>query len=164
MNIEMKTSKGTITLALDSKAAPVSSANFVEYAKAGHYDGTIFHRVIDGFMIQGGGFTPDMKQKATRPGIANEWKNGLKNSRGTVAMARLGGKPDSATCQFFINVVDNGFLDKAQPDGAAYAVFGKVTSGMDVVDQIKGVATGTRGGMGDVPTQPIVIESVRVIE
>ncbi|NUQ68071.1 MAG: peptidylprolyl isomerase [Phycisphaerales bacterium] len=164
MNIEMKTSVGTIALTLDPQKAPVSAANFAQYAKDGHYDGTIFHRVIDGFMIQGGGFTPDMTQKPTRPGIANEWKNGLKNTRGTIAMARLGGKADSATCQFFINVADNGFLDRPQPDGAAYAVFGKVTRGMEVVDQIKSVATGTRAGMGDVPATPIVIESVRVVE
>ncbi|MBK9188728.1 MAG: peptidylprolyl isomerase [Phycisphaerales bacterium] len=164
MNIEMKTSVGTIALTLDPQKAPVSAANFAQYAKDGHYDGTIFHRVIDGFMIQGGGFTPDMTQKPTRPGIANEWKNGLKNTRGTIAMARLGGKADSATSQFFINVADNGFLDRPQPDGAAYAVFGKVTRGMEVVDQIKGVATGTRAGMGDVPATPIVIESVRVVE
>jgi cyclophilin family peptidyl-prolyl cis-trans isomerase len=164
MNIEMKTSVGTIALTLDPQKAPVSAANFAQYAKDGHYDGTIFHRVIDGFMIQGGGFTPDMTQKPTRPGIANEWKNGLKNTRGTIAMARLGGKADSATCQFFINVADNGFLDRPQPDGAAYAVFGKVTRGMEVVDQIKSFATGTRAGMGDVPATPIVIESVRVVE
>lgn len=160
MNIEMKTSAGTITLALDPKKAPVSAANFADYVRKGHYDGTIFHRVIDGFMIQGGGFTPDMKQKRTRPGIANEWRNGLKNRRGTIAMARLGGKPDSATAQFFINVKDNAFLDQPQSDGAAYAVFGKVVEGMDVVDRIKGVRTGSKGGHDDVPVQLVVIESV----
>lgn len=162
--IEMHTSAGTLRIELDDERAPLSAANFADYVRKGHYDGTIFHRVIDGFMIQGGGFTPDMTQKPTRPGIANEWKNGLKNTRGTIAMARLGGKADSATCQFFINVADNGFLDRPQPDGAAYAVFGKVTRGMEVVDQIKSVATGTRAGMGDVPATPIVIESVRVVE
>lgn len=164
MNIEMKTSAGTITLALDPKKAPVSAANFADYVRKGHYDGTIFHRVIDGFMIQGGGFTPDMKQKPAGAGIANEWRNGLKNARGTIAMARLGGNPDSATCQFFVNVADNGFLDRAQPDGAAYAVFGKVTNGMDVVDKIKGVPAGSKNGMGDVPLTPVVIESVRILE
>lgn len=162
--VVFETSQGTFEAELYQDKVPVTVENFVQYVKDGHYDGTIFHRVIDGFMIQGGGFTPDMTQKPTRPGIANEWKNGLKNTRGTIAMARLGGKADSATCQFFINVADNGFLDRPQPDGAAYAVFGKVTRGMEVVDQIKSVATGTRAGMGDVPATPIVIESVRVVE
>ena len=160
MRIRMTTSMGDIVLELDGEKAPVSTENFLSYVDGGHYDGTIFHRVIDGFMIQGGGFTPDMKQKRTQPGIANEWRNGLKNRRGTIAMARLGGKPDSATAQFFINVKDNGFLDQAQSDGAAYAVFGKVVEGMDVVDRIKGVRTGNKGGHDDVPTEPVVIEKV----
>ena len=168
MKIKMTTNHGDIHLELDGERAPISTQNFVEYAKAGHYDGTIFHRVIDGFMIQGGGFTPDMKQKATRATIKNEWQNGLKNTRGTIAMARLGdSRPnprtvDSATAQFFINVADNSFLDRTQPDGGAYAVFGKVTSGMDVVDKIKGVRTGNKGGHGDVPTEPVVIQSVTI--
>lgn len=162
MNVEMKTSKGTIALRLDEEKAPISTANFASYAKAGHYNGTIFHRVIDGFMIQGGGFTPDLKQKKTGASIKNEWRNGLKNKRGTIAMARVGGNPDSATCQFFVNVKDNEFLDRAQPDGAAYAVFGEVTGGMDVVDAIKSVKTGSRAGMGDVPVEPVVIEEVKV--
>ncbi len=160
MRIRMTTSMGDVVLELDTENAPVTTENFLAYVDDGHYDGTIFHRVIDGFMIQGGGFTPDMKQKRTRPGIANEWRNGLKNRRGTIAMARLGGKPDSATAQFFINVKDNAFLDQPQSDGAAYAVFGKVVEGMDVVDRIKGVRTGSKGGHDDVPTEPVVIESV----
>jgi cyclophilin family peptidyl-prolyl cis-trans isomerase len=131
------------------------------YVDSGHYDGTIFHRVIDGFMIQGGGFTPDMKQKSTGATIKNEWKNGLKNKRGTIAMARLGGNADSATCQFFINVADNDFLDKPQPDGAAYAVFGAVTAGMDVVDKIKATKTGTRGFHENVPMTAVTITKVK---
>lgn len=165
----MKTSKGEIVLELNNEKAPLSTANFKQYAEGKHYDGTIFHRVIDGFMIQGGGFTPDMKQKKTADPIKNEWKNGLKNTRGTVAMARLGDRApnpktvDSATAQFFINVKDNSFLDQPQPDGGAYAVFGKVVAGMDVVDAIKGVQTGNKNGMGDVPNQPIVIEKVTAL-
>jgi cyclophilin family peptidyl-prolyl cis-trans isomerase len=165
----MKTSKGEIVLELNNEKAPISTANFKQYAEAKHYDGTIFHRVIDGFMIQGGGFTPDMKQKKTSEPIKNEWKNGLKNTRGTIAMARLGDRTlnpktvDSATSQFFINVKDNAFLDQPQPDGGAYAVFGKVVAGMDVVDAIKGVRTGSKNGMGDVPEQPIVIEKVTAL-
>jgi len=161
--VKLTTSKGEITIQLDAAKAPISTKNFLEYVSAGHYDGTIFHRVINGFMIQGGGFTPDMTQKKAGTPITNEWRNGLKNKRGTIAMARLGGDPDSATCQFFINVVDNDFLDRAQPDGAAYAVFGAVTSGMDVVDAIKGVKTGVKGGMGDVPAEPVVITSVKPV-
>jgi cyclophilin family peptidyl-prolyl cis-trans isomerase len=161
--ISMKTSLGEIELELDEKNAPESTKNFAEYAKAGHYDGTIFHRVIDGFMIQGGGFTPDMKQKKTRDGIPNEWRNGLKNVRGSVAMARIGGRVDSGTAQFFINVKDNSFLDQPQPDGAAYAVFGKVTKGMEVVDKIRVVKTATKAGHGDVPVTPVLIEKCVVV-
>lgn len=165
----MKTSKGEIVLELNNEKAPLSTANFKQYAEAKHYDGTIFHRVIDGFMIQGGGFTPDMKQKKTNDTIKNEWKNGLKNTRGTIAMARLGDRSpnpktvDSATSQFFVNVKDNAFLDQTQPDGGAYAVFGKVVSGMDVVDAIKGVQTGNKNGMGDVPNEPVLIEKVTAL-
>lgn len=137
MNVTLQTSKGTIEIALEAEKAPISTANFISYVKKGQYDGTIFHRVIPGFMVQGGGFTADMKQKPTDAQIKNEATNGLKNLRGTLAMARTG-VIDSATCQFFINVVDNGFLDHKSPDqrGYGYAVFGKVTSGMDVVDEI----------------------------
>ena len=164
MRFKMTTTKGDITLELDSEKAPKSAENFARYVADGHYDGTIFHRVIDGFMIQGGGFTPDMQQASTRKGIPNEWQNGLKNKRGTIAMARIGGDPDSGTAQFFINLADNGFLDQAQPDGAAYAVFGEVTEGMDVVDAIRGVATGNKGGHADVPLEPVVIEKVERLE
>ncbi len=157
MLVTLTTSHGDIVLDIDEAKAPVSAANFLAYVDKGHYDGTIFHRVIDGFMIQGGGFSPDMRQKATGPGIANEWKNGLKNTRGTVAMARLGGNPNSATSQFFINVKDNPFLDQPQSDGAAYAVFGRVVSGLDVVDRIKAVRTGTKAGHSDVPLEPVTI-------
>ena len=160
MNFIIKTSKGDIHLELDAQKAPISAANFAQYVQSGHYNGTIFHRVIPGFMIQGGGFTPDMRQKPTGENIKNEWKNGLKNARGTIAMARLGGNPDSATCQFFINVKDNSFLDRAQADGAAYAVFGRVTEGLDVVDAIVSVPTGNHGMHGDVPRTPVVIESI----
>jgi len=161
--VEMKTSKGDILLMLDSEAAPVTVANFMAYTNADDYDGTIFHRVISNFMIQGGGFNPDMQKEKTRPSIPNEWGNGLKNSRGAIAMARLGGDPNSATSQFFINVKDNANLDQPQRDGAAYAVFGRVIEGMDVVDAIKAVETGTVNGMGDVPTEPVMITSVKPI-
>ncbi|MBK7403400.1 MAG: peptidylprolyl isomerase [Phycisphaerales bacterium] len=163
MRIKLTTSKGEITLELDGEKAPESAKNFAQYVTDGHYDGTVFHRVIDGFMIQGGGFTPDMKQKPTREGVANEWKNGLKNKRGTIAMARVGGRPDSGTAQFFINVADNAFLDQAQPDGAAYAVFGKVVEGLDVVDAIRGVRTGMKAGHADVPLEPIVIQKAEML-
>ena len=159
----MDTSMGTITLALDDEKAPETVANFVQYAKDGHYDGTIFHRVIDGFMIQGGGFTKDMNQKATREPIRNEATNGLKNARGTIAMARTM-VVDSATSQFFINLVDNGFLDfqSPTPQGFGYAVFGKVTDGMEVVDAIAKVKTGFAGPHQNVPEEPIVIRKVTV--
>jgi cyclophilin family peptidyl-prolyl cis-trans isomerase len=160
----MTTSLGLITIELDEAKAPISSRNFLEYVESGHYDGTIFHRVIADFMIQGGGFTPEMKKKPVGAPISNEWRNGLKNKRGTLAMARLGGDPDSATSQFFINVLDNGFLDREQPDGAAYAVFGRVTGGMDVVDKIRAVKTATKRGHENVPVTLVVIESATIVE
>jgi len=163
MPIQMTTSLGTIEIEVDAAKAPISAKNFTDYVASGHYDGTIFHRVIPNFMIQGGGFTPDMRQKEPGGNIKNEWRNGLKNVRGALAMARLGGNPDSATCQFFINTVDNPFLDQPQDDGAAYAVFGRVTKGMDVVDKIRAVATGRSGQHGDVPKTPVVIESVKIV-
>jgi cyclophilin family peptidyl-prolyl cis-trans isomerase len=161
--IHMKTSMGDIYLELDQAKAPISTENFVSYADKGFYDGTIFHRVIPTFMIQCGGMLPDMKEKPTDKPIKNEWQNGLKNVRGTVAMARKGAGPDSpnsATSQFFINVKDNSFLDSPQPDGAGYAVFGKVIAGMDVVDKIKAVPTGSRNPHANVPMTPVVIEKV----
>lgn len=156
--IRFETSLGSFDVELDEKAAPLSAANFLAYAEAGFFDGTLFHRVIPGFMIQGGGMTADMKQKPTRDPIANEAKNGLKNTRGTLSMARTN-DINSATAQFFINVADNDFLDN-RPGSYGYAVFGKVTSGMDVVDAIVAVKTGNRGGHQDVPVEPVVIESV----
>ena len=161
--VTMETSMGTITLELDDGKAPETVANFVKYAQDGHYDGTIFHRVIDGFMIQGGGFTRDMNQKETREPIRNEAMNGLKNLRGTIAMARTM-VVDSATSQFFINLVDNGFLDftSPTPQGFGYAVFGKVTDGMDVVDAIAKVKTGFSGPHQNVPEEAVVIKKVSV--
>ena len=164
MRIQIKTTLGAITLELDPTNAPITAENFAQYVRDGFYPGTVFHRVIDGFMIQGGGLTADMQQKKGRPAIKNEWRNGLKNLRGTVAMARLGGNPDSATSQFFVNVKDNDFLDRQQSDGAAYCVFGKVVEGMDVVDKIRVVKTGNKSGHGDVPVTPIVIESASIVE
>ena len=157
----METSMGTITLELDDAKAPETVANFVQYAKDGHYDGTIFHRVIDGFMVQGGGFTKDMNQKETREPIRNEAMNGLKNLRGTIAMARTM-VVDSATSQFFINLVDNSFLDfqNPTPQGFGYAVFGKVVDGMEVVDQIAKVKTGFSGPHQNVPEEAILIKKV----
>jgi len=162
--IKLHTSLGVIGLELDAQKAPASAANFLEYAKSGHYDNTIFHRVIDGFMIQGGGFEPGMKQKATRAPIQNEATNGLKNDRYTVAMARTA-DPHSATAQFFINVADNGFLNHTAPNaqGWGYCVFGKVVEGTDVVDRIKGVRTGKRGFHADVPLEDVVIERAEVV-
>jgi peptidyl-prolyl cis-trans isomerase A (cyclophilin A)/peptidyl-prolyl cis-trans isomerase B (cyclophilin B) len=161
----IETSMGTITLELDDAKAPETVANFVKYAKDGHYDGTIFHRVIDGFMIQGGGFTKDMNQKETRQPIRNEAMNGLKNVRGTIAMARTM-VVDSATSQFFINLVDNNFLDfqSPTPQGFGYAVFGKVTDGMSVVDAIAKVKTGFAGSHQNVPDVAIVIKKVAISE
>ena len=155
---------GTITLELDDDKAPESVGNFARYAAEGHYDGTIFHRVIGGFMIQGGGFTRDMNLKSTHEPIRNEAMNGLKNLRGTIAMARTM-VVDSATSQFFINLVDNDFLDFRQPtpQGFGYAVFGRVTDGMDVVDAIAGVKTGNCGPHQNVPETPVVIRKVTVV-
>lgn len=159
----METSMGTLHLELDDEKAPITVQNFVDYAKAGHYDGTIFHRVIDGFMIQGGGFDRNMNQKATREPIKNEAMNGLKNKRGTIAMARTM-VVDSATSQFFINHVDNDFLDFASPtpQGFGYAVFGKVIDGMNVVDAIAKVPTGYAGHHQNVPEVPVIIKKVTV--
>jgi len=158
VHVTLKTSMGDIVLELNQDKAPKTVENFLKYVDAKHYDGTIFHRVIGNFMIQGGGFTPDMAQKKTGAGVENEWKNGLKNVRGSVAMARLGNQPNSATAQFFINVNTNPFLDEPR-DGAGYAVFGKVVAGMDIVDKIKAVKTGSKNGMGDVPIDPVTITS-----
>jgi peptidyl-prolyl cis-trans isomerase B (cyclophilin B) len=159
--IKLHTNHGTITLELDAEKAPKTVENFIAYAQAGHYDGTIFHRVIDGFMIQGGGFEPGMKQKPTREPVANEAKNGLKNTRGTIAMARTS-DPHSATAQFFINVADNGFLDYPGQDGWGYCVFGQVTEGLEVMDKIKNVKTGRSGFHQDVPVDDVVIERAEV--
>ncbi|MFM8213324.1 MAG: peptidylprolyl isomerase [Pirellula sp.] len=160
--VVMKTSKGSITIELDAQAAPKTVENFLSYARSGHYNGTIFHRVISNFMIQGGGFTPDMKQKGTNPPIVNESSNGLSNQKYTLAMARTS-IPDSATSQFFINVTDNDFLDKANSrDRVGYCVFGKVTSGSEVVEAIKTVATTTKQGHENVPVEAVVIESVEI--
>ena len=159
----VETSMGTITLELNEEKAPATVANFIDYAKSGHYDGTIFHRVIDGFMIQGGGFTKEMNQKATKAPIRNEAANGLKNARGTIAMARTN-VVDSATSQFFINLVDNDFLDyrSPTPQGFGYAVFGQVTDGLEVVDAIAKVSTGDCGYYQNVPDKPIVIKKVTI--
>ena len=163
MKATIETNLGNIELELDEKKAPITVKNFADYAKSGHYNDTIFHRVIDGFMIQGGGFAADMNQKPTKEPIRNEAMNGLKNARGTIAMARTM-VVDSATSQFFINLVDNGFLDfrNPTPQGFGYAVFGKVTKGMDVVDKIAKVQTGNHGMHQDVPVKPIVIKKVTV--
>lgn len=163
--IRMTTSKGVIEIELNAEKAPETAKNFIEYVKAGFYDGTIFHRVIDGFMIQGGGLEPGMKEKQTRAPIRNEADNGLKNERGSLAMARTN-DPHSATAQFFINLVDNTFLNHQSPsmDGWGYCVFGKVVNGMDVVDQIRGVATTTRGFHQDVPSEDVMIEKAEVID
>jgi len=156
--VKLSTSLGDLVLDLDDEKAPLSVANFLQYVDDKHYDSTIFHRVISTFMIQGGGFTADMKQKAVRAPVKNEWRNGLKNVRGSVAMARTQ-VADSGTSQFFINTADNDFLDQSR-DGAAYAVFGKVSSGLEVVEQIKAVKTGSKGGHSDVPMTAVVITSV----
>ena len=157
--VELHTNKGVIRLRLDAEKAPKSTENFLAYVRSGHFDGTIFHRVIDGFMIQGGGFEPGMKQKPTQAPIANEANNGLKNKRYTIAMARTN-DPHSATAQFFSNVSDNAFLDHTAPtpQGWGYAVFGEVVEGQDVVDAIKGVKTGSKGFHQDVPVEDVVIE------
>lgn len=154
--VRLNTSMGDIVLELDAARAPKTVENFVQYVKDKHYDGTVFHRVIDGFMIQGGGFTAEMTQKPTRGAIPLEAGNGLKNDRGTIAMARTS-NPNSATAQFFINVVDNAMLNAPKPDGYGYAVFGKVIAGMDVVDKIKAVPVGNKGMHQNVPTTPVTI-------
>jgi peptidyl-prolyl cis-trans isomerase B (cyclophilin B) len=161
----LKTNKGDITLTLDAAKAPKTVANFVEYVKSGHYDGTIFHRVIDNFMIQGGGMTAGLKEKSSGAQIENEANNGLKNERGTVAMARTS-DPHSATAQFFINVNDNDFLNHTAPNaqGWGYAVFGKVTEGLDVVDVIRKVKTANAGFHQDVPAEDVLIEKASVLE
>ena len=161
----LSTSHGDIILELDQEKAPISSENFLAYVADGHFDGTIFHRVIPGFMIQGGGFTADMRQKSTKAPIANEADNGLKNGRGTIAMARTS-DPHSATSQFFINLTDNAFLDHKgkTPQGWGYAVFGEVVEGMEVVDAIARVATGTSGPHSDVPKEPVVMDRVSLVE
>ena len=162
--VKLHTNHGTITLELDAQKAPKTVENFLAYVSSGHYDNTVFHRVIDGFMIQGGGFEPGMRQKATRAQIENEANNGLKNERYTIAMARTS-EPHSASAQFFINVKDNGFLNYSAPttQGWGYCVFGKVVEGMDVVDKIKGVKTGNRGGHQDVPVEDVVLERAEAL-
>lgn len=156
------TSLGDIHLKLNAEKAPVSTANFLKYIEKKHYDGTTFHRVIPNFMIQGGGHLPDMKEKETMPPIKNEAKNGLSNIRGSIAMARTN-EVDSATSQFFINVVDNKKLDHIDNNRYGYAVFGEVSAGMDVVDKIRNVKTSTKGEYGDVPEETILIKSVRLV-
>ena len=162
--IRFTTNKGVIDIELDHEHAPKSSANFEQYVRDGFYDGTIFHRIIDGFMIQGGGFERGMKEKATRAPIENEAANGLKNNKYTIAMARTSA-PHSASSQFFINVVDNDFLNHTAPNpqGWGYAVFGKVTAGQNVVDEIARVPTSTHGFYGDVPVDDIVIEKAEIL-
>ena len=159
----VKTSAGDFTLTLNAEKAPVTVKNFLQYVGDKHYDGTIFHRVIDGFMVQAGGFTPAMQEKPTRAPIALEANNGLKNARGSIAMARTM-NPNSATAQFFINVVDNANLNAPSPDGHGYAVFGTVTQGMDVVDKIRKVPTGFKGGYSDVPLAPVTIQSITLLK
>lgn len=161
--VAFDTSEGKIVVELAPQAAPKTVDNFLSYVKSGHYDGTVFHRVIPGFMIQGGGFTADMKEKTTRGTIPLESRNGLKNERGTLAMARRG-DPDSASAQFFINLVNNAGLDYPNPDGNGYAVFGKVVEGMDVVDKIRAAPTDSRGPHQNVPVTPITIKTARVVK
>ncbi|WP_363320231.1 peptidylprolyl isomerase [Ferrovum sp.] len=162
--VRLKTNFGDIVLTLDAEKAPKTTDNFLSYVREGFYDNTIFHRVIDGFMIQGGGFEPGMKQKEARAPIENEATNGLSNVRYTIAMARTS-DPHSATAQFFINVKDNHFLDHTEPNrnGYGYCVFGQVTEGQDIVDRIKGVPTGNRMGHGDVPQEDVLIERAEVM-
>lgn len=163
--IHIKTSYGTIVIELDAAKAPKSAANFLQYVRDGFYDNTVFHRIIDNFIIQGGGFGPGMVQKPTRAPIENEANNGLRNVRGTIAMARTS-DPNSASSQFFINLADNDFLNHTAttPSGWGYCVFGQVTDGMHVVDQIKGVPTGTRLGHKDVPMSDVIVESITVVD
>lgn len=162
--VQLETSHGLIVLDLNAEKAPKTVANFLAYVREGFYDNTLFHRVIDGFMIQGGGFSPGMQQKPTRPVIDNEANNGLRNSRGTIAMARTN-DPHSASSQFFINVADNDFLNFTAPtaSGWGYCVFGRVTTGMEIVDVIKGVGTTTRSGHQDVPAVDVVITTARIV-
>jgi peptidyl-prolyl cis-trans isomerase B (cyclophilin B) len=160
--IKLTTSHGDILIELDAEKAPLTAANFEQYVRDGHYDGTLFHRVINGFMIQGGGYTTDFSEKRSRAPIRNEARNGLKNTVWTIAMARTS-EPHSASSQFFINVSNNGFLDYPGQDGWGYCVFGRVVGGMDVVDAIKGVATGSRQGHGDVPKEDVVIQKAEVL-
>lgn len=161
--VQLKTSMGDIVIELNDAKAPKSAANFLQYVRDKHYDGTVFHRVIDGFMIQGGGMDANMSEKPTRAPIPLEASNGLKNDRGTIAMARTG-NPNSATSQFFINVVNNDMLNAPKPDGHGYAVFGKVIKGMDVVDKIRAVATGNRGMHQNVPTTAVTILSATEVK
>ncbi len=162
MAVIITTNHGDIKLELDAEKAPKTVANFLEYVKSGHYEGTIFHRVIDGFMIQGGGFEPGMKQKPTTGNVDNEAKNGLKNVEYSVAMARTS-EPHSASAQFFVNIKNNSFLDYPGQDGWGYCVFGKVVEGKDVVDKIKAVKTTRTGMFADVPVENVVIEKVVVV-
>ncbi len=162
MAVLLTTNHGTIKLELDAEKAPKTVENFLNYVRSGHYDGTIFHRVIDGFMIQGGGFEPGMKQKATNDPVENEAKNGLKNEQYTVAMARTSA-PHSASAQFFINVKNNSFLDYPGQDGWGYCVFGKVVEGTEVVDKIKSVKTTRSGMFADVPVDNVVIEKAEIV-
>jgi len=162
--IKLHTNRGVIAVELDSEKAPESAKNFLAYAEAGHYDNTVFHRVIDGFMVQGGGFEPGMKQKPCNAPIKNEADNGLKNRRYTLAMARTS-DPHSATAQFFINVADNAFLDHTAPNssGWGYCVFGRVLEGTEVVDKISAVKTGRKGSHQDVPVEDVVIERAEIV-
>jgi len=159
--VVLDTTLGQIQIELNPEKAPITVKNFQDYVAAGHYNGLVFHRVIPGFMVQGGGMTPDLMPRKTKAPIKNEAANGLKNERGTIAMARTG-DPDSATSQFFINVADNKSLDRPNPDGHGYAVFGKVTKGMDVVDKIVGAETGNQGPHQNVPVKPIFIKSAKL--
>jgi peptidyl-prolyl cis-trans isomerase B (cyclophilin B) len=161
--VALDTSKGRIVLELDAEKAPLTVANFLAYVDADYYSGTIFHRVIPGFMIQGGGFTPELEKKATEPPVVNEAKNGLKNERGSIAMARTN-DPHSATAQFFIDTVDNSQLDYPSFDGWGYAVFGRVVEGLEAVDAIAAVPTGRAAGMSDVPLEPVLIERAERVD
>lgn len=163
--VKLETNMGDIVLKLDARKAPNTVANFIQYVKSGHYDGTIFHRVIKGFMIQGGGMTPELKEKSARAPIRNEANNGLRNKKYTIAMARTT-EPHSASAQFFINTKDNDFLDfkSETPEGWGYAVFGKVISGFETVDKIESVLTGSRGRYDDVPQTPVVIKKAVIVE
>ena len=162
-SVQFQTSAGEFVIELQPEKAPKTVENFLQYVNDKHYEGTIFHRVIDGFMVQGGGFTAAMVQKPTRAPIALEASNGLRNDRGSIAMARSG-NPNSATSQFFINVVDNAGLNAPQPDGFGYAVFGKVSSGMETIDKIRMLPTGSKAGMQNVPLTPITIQSIRILK